>query len=969
MIIHLEAEWDDAILERFALVIAQQSLHFALQFNWILQGALEDYQPELPSGLPNPSYNPLYYARCIKLLTNLERCVVYGRPRSQQLQRLYEHGKISKQELHIMENADRRFNALQLTSGSTREESSGPGSSRPMLPMGPSSTDLNKELIEGVSVYGGHLMYKRNVRLGACRSKGWKKRYFVIEEQMLNCYRSHDDGMHHKNLVRAMPLDGAQLIDNEGNGDDKYPHMFTVSNRTYEFTLRAKNPQEKVAWMRRLSEENECSSLFQSAGGPFQQLNHMKQTSKSAKNLRASATSGDANTADLEAVAAIAQQQEKQQQIQNKVVGDLTPGQLARYEFFRNERRFIRRLTDIAEELRFFEKADRKKLAPGKMKELHIPDCVYSPLCNSSDKWKRVYKSIPDQTKVFSTKARCPTIMYFLARFGEEGRKVPASSRPALSVQKKENLDVAEFMHSHFEVIAENAKGENGSSITGNLSQIEEAGEGNTSIVFLEVLVFYYFQYYCAAAFGLTFLCLHASLELEITESMHSQKALDPAPADIGDALEGMDKGSRVWHSEESVEGAGDKAAEEEAEEEGNQRGGRRINRALRSSFAQIPRKLAHRMDNHRKGKRPSVMDEATDIQTIPILDGAGSKDDGDEASVSSSVMFKKTIVLGDQDTGDIDQDSLDRAKKIISGGESWAERSARMLMEEVEKGGEEEANKPGTQEVISLMSKSNDDLRQEVFVMQMIHFYKSVFASAKLPLWLYTYRILSTSKEAGLLEVIMDATSIDGLKKDPTYPKKGGLRAYFERTYGGPNSKAFKAAQKNFMQSLCAYSIVSYLLGLKDRHNGNIMIDTKGHLIFIDFGFAMGMNVAHEFTFERSPFKLTNEYVEVMGGPRSKCFQEFKRLFVAGFKEARKNAQLALGLVEIMMYKSNFPCFSGKRYGNGIALPRFQQRLMIWTPDRLVEREALRLVNRARGHYGTILYDHFQKATNGYAI
>lgn len=480
MIIHLEAEWDDAILERFALVIAQQSLHFALQFNWILQGALEDYQPELPSGLPNPSYNPLYYARCIKLLTNLERCVVYGRPRSQQLQRLYEHGKISKQELHVMENADRRFNALQLTSGSTREESTGPGSSRPMLPMSPSSSDLNKELIAGVSVFGGNLMYKRNVRLGACRSKGWKKRYFVIEEQMLNCYRSQDDGMHHKNLVRAMPLDGAQLIDNEVSGDDKYPHMFTVSNRTYEFTLRAKNPQEKVFWMRRLSEENECSSLFQSAGG---QLNHMKQTSKSTKNLRASATSGDANTADLEAVAAIEQQQEKQQQIQNKVVGDLNPGQLARYEFFRNERRFIRRLTDIAEELRFFEKADRKKLAPGKMKELHIPDCVYSPLCNSSDKWRRVYKSIPDQTKVFSTKARCPTIMYFLARFGEEGRKVTAGSRPALSAQKKENLDVAEFMHSHFEVIAESAKGENGSSITGNLSQIEEAGEGKAFVV------------------------------------------------------------------------------------------------------------------------------------------------------------------------------------------------------------------------------------------------------------------------------------------------------------------------------------------------------------------------------------------------------------------------------------------------------------------------------------------------------
>jgi len=50
MIIHLEANWDDAILERFALIIAQHSLHFALQLNWILQSAIEDYQPEMPNG-------------------------------------------------------------------------------------------------------------------------------------------------------------------------------------------------------------------------------------------------------------------------------------------------------------------------------------------------------------------------------------------------------------------------------------------------------------------------------------------------------------------------------------------------------------------------------------------------------------------------------------------------------------------------------------------------------------------------------------------------------------------------------------------------------------------------------------------------------------------------------------------------------------------------------------------------------
>lgn len=53
MIIHLEASWDDATLERFALIISQHSLHVALQLNWILQGAIEDYQPETADGRAN----------------------------------------------------------------------------------------------------------------------------------------------------------------------------------------------------------------------------------------------------------------------------------------------------------------------------------------------------------------------------------------------------------------------------------------------------------------------------------------------------------------------------------------------------------------------------------------------------------------------------------------------------------------------------------------------------------------------------------------------------------------------------------------------------------------------------------------------------------------------------------------------------------------------------------------------------
>jgi len=65
-------------------------------------------------------------------------------------------------------------------------------------------------------------------------------------------------------------------------------------------------------------------------------------------------------------------------------------------------------------------------------------------------------------------------------------------------------------------------------------------------------------------------------------------------------------------------------------------------------------------------------------------------------------------------------------------------------------------------------------------------------------------------------------------------------------------------------VESLAAASIVSYLLQLKDRHNGNLMLDDEGHIIHIDFGFMLS-NSPGGINFESAPFKLTREFLEVM--------------------------------------------------------------------------------------------------------
>jgi len=125
-----------------------------------------------------------------------------------------------------------------------------------------------------------------------------------------------------------------------------------------------------------------------------------------------------------------------------------------------------------------------------------------------------------------------------------------------------------------------------------------------------------------------------------------------------------------------------------------------------------------------------------------------------------------------------------------------------------------------------------------------------------------------------GIMEMLKDSVTISSLKEKMYKQNISSLNDFFEQYYG----KDVEKARKRFCRSLAAYSLLCYFLQIKDRHNGNIMLHKSGHIVHIDFGFFLSN--APGGGLEKVPFKLLKEYVDVLGGYRSKFFQEFRRLF-----------------------------------------------------------------------------------------
>ena len=249
---------------------------------------------------------------------------------------------------------------------------------------------------------------------------------------------------------------------------------------------------------------------------------------------------------------------------------------------------------------------------------------------------------------------------------------------------------------------------------------------------------------------------------------------------------------------------------------------------------------------------------------------------------------------------------------------------------------------------------KAGDDMRQESVIIHMINTIAGILRRENCSVFIMELDFILLSKTSAMIEWIPNSNSIHSLKR--IYNDKN-LCNIFHSMF----SANFEEAQKNFVESLAGYSLICYLLQVKDRHNSNILIDSDGRLAHIDFGFCLSATPGN-IGFETAPFKFTQEYLDIVGGFDSPMFYYFKILLFKSFVVLKKFSEEIWGMMEIMRH-AELPCFYK------LDVQGFKNRFHRFYSEQERDRLVNDLTMASFGSKRTALYDQFQKYSNDIEI
>uniref|UniRef100_A0A8C7T4T2 Phosphatidylinositol 4-phosphate 3-kinase C2 domain-containing subunit alpha n=1 Tax=Oncorhynchus mykiss TaxID=8022 RepID=A0A8C7T4T2_ONCMY len=219
--------------------------------------------------------------------------------------------------------------------------------------------------------------------------------------------------------------------------------------------------------------------------------------------------------------------------------------------------------------------------------------------------------------------------------------------------------------------------------------------------------------------------------------------------------------------------------------------------------------------------------------------------------------------------------------------------------------------------EEINVMFKVGEDLRQDMLALQMIRVMDRIWLQEGLDLRIVNFKCISTGKDNGMVELVPSSDTLRKIQAE--YGVTGSFKdkplAEWLRKYN-PAEDEYDKASENFIYSCAGCCVATYVLGICDRHNDNIMLRSTGHMFHIDFGKFLGhAQMFGSFKRDRAPFVLTSDMAYVINGgerPTSR-FQLFVDLCSQAYNLIRKHSGLILNLLSLMTL-SGLPELTGNQ-------------------------------------------------------
>jgi len=184
------------------------------------------------------------------------------------------------------------------------------------------------------------------------------------------------------------------------------------------------------------------------------------------------------------------------------------------------------------------------------------------------------------------------------------------------------------------------------------------------------------------------------------------------------------------------------------------------------------------------------------------------------------------------------------------------------------------------------------ENIRQDYLILKVIRLMKYLLHTYEnIDIEIVDYHVCPLTDQTGIIQIVPDCKTAYEIKEKMKFTIWNYIVEH------NPHVTVENLRQR-FVKSCAAYCIITYLLGVGDRHLDNIMITKEGKLFHIDYGFVLGTDPK---PLSQPKIRITQDMIDALGGYQSVYYTEFLKLCNRIYQGLRGHLNLFICLLAML--------------------------------------------------------------------